>query len=124
MREVALDYGMQFAQRQRGKIESLIRTLRESLERDDDRGIDQIGTDLQDALYDLNQEVSVYTNAEEDDDLFGSIRRTFTGEPRRRDFDYDSRDYMQYDNRRNVTRSRTYYQTQSEDWDDRDDDWL
>ncbi|MGL5083207.1 MAG: molecular chaperone DnaK [Microcoleaceae cyanobacterium] len=122
LREVALDYGMQFAQRQRGRIESLVRALRDSLERDDDRGIDQIGSDLQDALYDLNQEISVYAAEDDEDDLFGSIRRTFTGE-RRREPEYDSKDYLQYD-RRNVTRTRPYYQNQSEDWDDKDDDWL
>lgn len=122
LREVALDYGMQFAQRQRGRIESLVRALRDSLERDDDRGIDQIGSDLQDALYDLNQEISAYATEDDEDDLFGSIRRTFTGE-RRREPEYDSKDYLQYD-RRNVTRTRPYYQNQSEDWDDKDDDWL
>jgi molecular chaperone DnaK len=42
LREVALDYGMQFAQRQRSRIETLIRSLRDSLERNDDRGIDQV----------------------------------------------------------------------------------
>ncbi|MGF1492910.1 MAG: molecular chaperone DnaK [Microcoleaceae cyanobacterium] len=123
LREVALDYGMQFAQRQRSRIETLIRALRDSLERDDDRGIDQIGADLQDALYDLSQEVAIYADEEDDDDLFGSIRRTFSGESRRQD-EYDYRDYPPQYGQRNVTRTRRYYQAQSDDWDDRDDDWL
>ncbi|MGL5135936.1 MAG: molecular chaperone DnaK, partial [Planktothrix sp.] len=80
LREVALDYGMQFAQRQRSRIETLVRSLRDSLERNDDRGIDQISVDLQDALYELNREVSVFATEDDEDDLFGSIRRTFSGE--------------------------------------------
>ncbi len=134
LREVALDYGMQFAQRQRSRIETLIRALRDSLERDDERGIDQISVDLQDALYELNREVSVFASEDDDDDLFGSIRRTFSGEKRRVD-PYDmpsSRSYSPYEQRSSSnslggsgsgsTRSRRYYQ--SDDWDEDEDDWL
>ncbi len=125
LREIALDQGMQFAQRQRGRVETLIRALRDSLERDDERGIDQIGADLQDALYDLNKEVAAFAVEEDEDDLFGSIRRTFSGPGERRIIDgydaYDSREYSGYDNR-GSTRSRRYYQ--SDDWDEEEDDWL
>ncbi|OIP71130.1 MAG: molecular chaperone DnaK [Oscillatoriales cyanobacterium CG2_30_40_61] len=131
LREVALDYGMQFAQRQRSRIETLIRSLRDSLERDDDRGIDQISVDLQDALYELNREVSVFTMEDDEDDLFGSIRRTFSGEKRRVDpYEPQTRSYPRYDQQRNnngsslgggTTRSRRY--SQNDNWDD-DDDWL
>jgi molecular chaperone DnaK len=129
LREIALDQGMQFAQRQRGRVETLIRALRDSLERDDERGIDQTGADLQDALYDLNKEVAAFAVEEDEDDLFGSIRRTFSGNGERRIIEgydaYESRDYPRYDNRydnRGASRSRRYYQ--SEDWDEDDDDWL
>ena len=129
LREIALDQGMQFAQRQRGRVETLIRALRDSLERDDERGIDQIGADLQDALYDLNKEVAAFAVEEDEDDLFGSIRRTFSGNGERRIIEgydaYESRDYPRSDNRydnRGATRSRRYYQ--SDDWDEDDDDWL
>jgi molecular chaperone DnaK len=125
LREIALDQGMQFAQRQRGRVETLIRALRDSLERDDERGIDQIGADLQDALYDLNKEVAAFAIEEDEDDLFGSIRRTFSGSGERRIVEgydaYESRDYPRYDNR-GASRSRRYYQ--SEDWDEEEDDWL
>ncbi|SKB16043.1 Chaperone protein dnaK (Heat shock protein 70) (Heat shock 70 kDa protein) (HSP70) [Planktothrix sp. PCC 11201] len=130
LREVALDYGMQFAQRQRSRIETLIRSLRDSLERDDDRGIDQISVDLQDALYELSREVSVFTMEDDEDDLFGSIRRTFSGEKRRVDpYEPQTRSYPRYDQRNNngsslgggTTRSRR--PTQTDNWDD-DDDWL
>ncbi len=131
LREVALDYGMQFAQRQRSRIETLIRSLRDSLERDDDRGIDQISVDLQDALYELSREVSVFATEDDEDDLFGSIRRTFSGEKRRVDpYEPPTRSYPRYDQRSNngsslgggTTRSRRYSQT--DNWDDDDDDWL
>ncbi|NEO57963.1 MAG: molecular chaperone DnaK [Okeania sp. SIO3B5] len=126
LREVALDYGMQFAARSRQRIEMLIRELRDSLERDDERGIDRVGVDLQDALYDLNREVSIYTYESEDDDFFGSVRRSISGEDRKRKerYDYDNRidrrppDRVSYNK---PTRPNRYYQ--SDDWND-DDDWL
>ncbi|MCL2930626.1 MAG: molecular chaperone DnaK [Trichodesmium sp. St16_bin4-tuft] len=126
LREVALDYGMQFAARNRQRIEMLIRELRDSLERDDERGIDLIGVDLQDALYDLKREVSIYTSSENDDNFFGSVRRTISGEelkPRDRErYDYESRVYSRPPDRVSSNRANRYYQSQ--DWDDDDDDWL
>ncbi|NES73993.1 MAG: molecular chaperone DnaK, partial [Okeania sp. SIO2D1] len=127
LREVALDYGMQFAARSRQRIEMLIRELRDSLERDDERGIDRVGVDLQDALYDLNREVSIYTSESEDDDFFGSVRRSISGDDRKRRErydDYDSRIDRRSSDRVNYnrpTRPNRYYQ--SDDWND-DDDWL
>jgi len=99
LREVALDFGMQFASSYRRKIENLVQQLRTFLSKNDDRGIDITQGDLRDALYDLQQEVYSLTREDEDEgDFFGSIRRTLTniGE----DFfsDDDDRDY--YDNRR------------------------
>jgi molecular chaperone DnaK len=99
LREVALDFGMQFASSYRRKIENLVQELRTFLSKNDDRGIDIAQGDLRDALYDLQQEVYSLTREDEDEgDFFGSIRRTLSsiGE----DFfsDDDDRDY--YDNRR------------------------
>ena len=124
LREVALDYGMQFGARNRQRIEMLIRELRDSLEQDDERGIDQVGVDLQDALYDLKREVSIYTSEESDDDFFGSVRRTISGEDRkpRERYDYESRFYSRPPDRVSSNRPTRYYQ--SKDWDDDDDDWL
>ncbi len=124
LREVALDYGMQFATRSRQRIEMLIRELRDSLEQDDERGIDQVGVDLQDALYDLKREISIYTSEEGDDDFFGSVRRTISGDDRkpRERYDYETRVYSRPPDRYSSNRpSRSY---QSKDWDDNDDDWL
>ncbi|BAY43242.1 chaperone protein DnaK [Scytonema sp. HK-05] len=80
LREVALDFGMQFARSRRQRIDNICRELRESLQENDDRGIDQAHADLQDALYDLNREVRQYYVDDEEDDLFGTIRDLFTGD--------------------------------------------
>jgi molecular chaperone DnaK len=80
LREVALDFGMQFASNHRRRIENLIQELRDNLSKNDDRGIDITQADLQDALYDLNREVYQVTQEEEGEtDFFGSIRRTVSG---------------------------------------------
>ena len=129
LKNVALDFGMQFARSYRQRIENLIRELRDSLKQNDDRGIDQTSADLQDALSELKREVREYYSEDEDDDLFGSIRRVFTGEdefePPRRD-EYGDRDYYgnssrsaYYDDR--SSRKRPTYQG---NWDDEDDNWI
>ncbi|BAZ37294.1 DnaK-type molecular chaperone DnaK [Calothrix sp. NIES-4101] len=117
LREIALDFGMQFARSRRQRIDNICRELREALQANDDRGIDQTYADLQDALYELNREVRQYYADDEDDDLFGTIRDIFTGGDKddkddykdygrdsSRDYDsrdYDSRDYgsRDYDSR-------------------------
>jgi molecular chaperone DnaK len=108
LREVALDFGMQFASSYRRKIENLVQELRSFLSKNDDRGIDITQGDLRDALYDLQQEVYNLTREDEDEgDFFGSIRRTLSsiGE----DFfsDDDDRDY--YDNRRDPYGRDSYF---------------
>ncbi|MEB3212254.1 MAG: molecular chaperone DnaK [Leptolyngbyaceae bacterium] len=90
LREVALDFGMQFANQYRRRIESLIDELRDCLKRDDERGIDIAQADLQDALYDLRKEVYQFTEDEEDEGIFETIKRTITG-------DRDSYDRGSYD---------------------------
>ncbi|MEP0750989.1 molecular chaperone DnaK [Trichocoleus sp. Lan] len=79
LKEVALTYGMQFAAGQRRRIENMVQELRQSIARDDDRSVDRAQSDLQDALYELNREVRM-ESMEDEDDFFGSIRRTFSGE--------------------------------------------
>lgn len=147
LKEVALTYGMQFAAGQRRRIESLVQELRESMKRDDDRAIDRAQGDLQDALYELNREVRLEAT-EDEDDFFGSIRRTFSGEGdslfgeglrdrdrddniRYRDRD-DDRRYSGGAGRERYSRdSGSSYRPTSrkvqlnDDWDDDDDDdWL
>ncbi|MEO1522250.1 MAG: molecular chaperone DnaK [Cyanobacteria bacterium J06633_2] len=90
LREVALDFGMQFANQYRRRIESLIDELRDCLKREDERGIDIAQADLQDALYDLRKEVYQFSEDEDDDGFFETIKRTITG-------DRDSYDRGSYD---------------------------
>jgi molecular chaperone DnaK len=98
LREVALEMGMQFARNRRQRIDNICRELRESLKDDDDRGIDQAYSDLQDALYELNREVREYYAEDEDEDLFGAIREIFTGD-KERERDYSPREtYRERDN--------------------------
>ncbi|MDB9313286.1 molecular chaperone DnaK [Spirulina sp. CS-785/01] len=100
LREVTLDFGSQFASYYRRQIESLIRELEDGLQRDDERGIDRAQADLQDALYDLNREVRLQFEEEEEDDFFGSIKRTITGESKRDEiyppYQNDPYDYETY----------------------------
>jgi molecular chaperone DnaK len=133
LKEVALDFGLQFARGHRQRIENLIRELRESLQQNNDRGIDQTYADLQDAIYELKREVREYYSDDEDEDLFGSIRRIFTGDdelepPLRRD-PYGDRDYYggygrearpSYGDERPSRKRPTY----RDNWDDEDDNWL
>ncbi|MBK1990408.1 molecular chaperone DnaK [Sphaerospermopsis aphanizomenoides BCCUSP55] len=151
LREVALEMGMQFARNRRQRIDNICRELRESLKDNDDRGIDQAYSDLQDALYELNREVREYYAEDEDEDLFGAIRDIFTGDKERerdypketyrerdsynRDYSRDSsRDYNR-DSGRDYGREnrsssydnppprRSSRPTYQDNWDD-DDDWL
>ena len=107
LREVALDFGMQFASSYRRRIESLVQELRGFLKQDDDRGIDITQADLRDALYDLQREVYQLTQEDEGEtDFFGSIRRTLSsiGE----DLFGDDEEY--YDDRRDTYGRDAYSQ--------------
>jgi len=93
LREVALDFGMQFARDRRRRIEGLVQELREFLEKGDERGIDITQADLQDELYDLNREAYLY-EAEDDQEggvlgqIGNTLKRTFAF-----DDDLDSPNY-------------------------------
>jgi molecular chaperone DnaK len=109
LREVALDFGMQFARDRRRRIESLVRELRDYLEQSDDRGIDIAQTELQDELYDLNREAYLYEADDEEGDLLGRIgdtlKKTFA-------FDDDLEPRPNYN-----------YPAAASSWDNWDDDW-
>ncbi|BAZ85206.1 molecular chaperone DnaK [Dolichospermum compactum] len=140
LREVALEMGMQFARNRRQRIDNICRNLRESLQADEDRGIDQAYADLQDALYELNREVRQYYAEDEDEDLFGAIREIFVGEKEREpERDVYRSNYRQRDSSSrsvnkdygNTGRSPNYESrptrskrpSYQDNWDD-DDDWL
>jgi molecular chaperone DnaK len=142
LREVSLDFGLQFAQGLRRQIESLVQELRDSLKRDDERGIDLATSQLQDALYELRRQVAeYYREEEEEDNWLSAVRRTLSGEDSEYDdydYDYEERDVgdrrrkksgsiiddrlfegpSRYKQRR-IPRTNAY----DEDWDD-EDDWF
>ncbi|NEP30811.1 molecular chaperone DnaK [Moorena sp. SIO3B2] len=127
LREVALDFGRQFASGYRRQIEGLIQEMRQSVAQNDDRAIDRTQGDLQDALYELKREVRLQYEEEEDDDLFGSIRRTFTGDSDRdryseRDYRRDSYDSYGASSSRS-SRDRDRRNPLENDWDE-DDNWF
>jgi molecular chaperone DnaK len=71
LREVNLDFGPQFASPMRRQIEALSRDLQDSLTQDDDRQIDLNFAKLQDALYELVQEMTqVGDGYDDEEDLF------------------------------------------------------
>ena len=115
IREVALDFGTQFAGVHRRRIEGLVQELRQAIARDDERAIDRTQSDLQEALYELKREVRLQYSDEDEDDFFGSIRRTFSGES---DRDRDRRD--SYDRDSYGRDSRDSYSRDSRDSYDRD----
>jgi molecular chaperone DnaK len=87
LREVALEFGMQFANAQRKQIEGLIREIREALADGDERSIDEIKSELDDALYDFSRQVKMLTE-EEDKGILGTLKEIFVGD----DEDYNYRD--------------------------------
>ncbi|MGI0488832.1 molecular chaperone DnaK [Pantanalinema rosaneae CENA516] len=92
LREATLDFGMQFVSPYRTRIDRAVQQVREALNQNDDRGIDQAQADLQDALYDLNREVYQRNKEEEEQDsFFGAIKSFFTDDDE--DYYYDDRRY-------------------------------
>jgi molecular chaperone DnaK len=145
LREVALDFGMQFASAYRRRIENLVQELRDYLKRNDDRGIDMTQADLRDALYELQREVYQLTKEDEaDTDFFGSIRRTLSNlgeeffgddddfyddrfnrpDPYGRDYGgsggRDYRDYRSYSNREYDNRDYGNRDYENRDYENRD----
>ena len=95
LKEATLDFGSQFASYYRRRIDILCEEILDSLKQDDERTLDRAQSDLQDALYELEREIRLQYEDEEDDDFFGAIRRTFTGETNMmdEDYSYDPRRY-------------------------------
>jgi molecular chaperone DnaK len=79
LREVALEFGMQFANSQRKQIEGLVRELREALADGDERTIEEVKSELDDALYDFTRQVKVLTE-EEDKGILGTLKEIFIGD--------------------------------------------
>lgn len=117
LRTVALDFGLQFAQSSRRRIDALVVEVRESLRRNDDRGLDLATSSLQDALYELSREVSEYSMDGEDENIFTTLRRTFTGD------DDETYGLEKRRPKENPTARLPRTNAYNETWDD-DDDWF
>jgi len=88
LKEVTLDFGSQFTNYYRRRMDVLCKDVLDALEKNDDRGLDRAKTELEDVLYELNREVRQQYEEEEDDGIIGTIRRTFSGGDK--DDDYSS----------------------------------
>jgi molecular chaperone DnaK len=102
LREVALEFGMQFANAQRKQIEGLVREIRAALADGDERLIDEIKTELDDAIYDFSRQVKTLTE-EEDKGILGTLKDIFVGDDEEYSYrdNYNSRDaYNPYGNPR------------------------
>lgn len=109
LREVALDFGMQFARDRRRRIEGLVQELRDYLEQSDERGIDIAQAELQDELYDLNREAYLY---EADDAPEGGILGQI-GSTLKKTFSFDD----------DLDARPNYGYQGSTSWGNWDDDW-
>ena len=89
LREVAIDFGMQFARERRRRIEDLVQTLRVAVEQSDERGIDIAQSDLQNEVYEMNREAYLY---DLDDAGDGSILGQI-GDTLKKAFSGDDDDY-------------------------------
>ncbi|OAB55015.1 molecular chaperone DnaK [Phormidium willei BDU 130791] len=122
LRSVALDFGLSFAQGTRRRVEALVRELRDSLARNDERGLDLASASLQDALYELTREVSEYSLEAKGDGFFDNIRRTIVGDEDP-NYGFEERRPIRRgpppDRISRMSRTNAY----DEDWGD-DDDWF
>ena len=89
LREVAIDFGMQFGRERRRRIEDLVQTLRVAVEQSDERGIDIAQSDLQNEVYEMNREAYLY---DLDDAGDGSILGQI-GDTLKKAFSGDDDDY-------------------------------
>jgi molecular chaperone DnaK len=79
MREIAIEFGMQFASGQRRQVETLVRELRAALQENNEREVDAIKTELDDLLYDINRQVRQLT-ATEDEGFWTTLKKTVLGD--------------------------------------------
>jgi molecular chaperone DnaK len=113
LREVAMEFGSQFANAQRKQIEGLVRELRAALADGDERLIDEVKTELDDALYDFSRQVRTLTE-EEDKGILGTLKDIFVGDDDEYNYrdSYNGRDvYNPYGNQR-----EPYYDSRANDY--------
>ncbi len=100
LREVALEFGMQFAMAQRRAIEGLIKELRQAVADNQDRTIDEVYVELEDSLSDLRRQIKLLTQ-EEDEGFLTTIKKTLLG-------DDEDDQYYDYNNNYGYANYRDY----------------
>ncbi|MEL6259641.1 MAG: molecular chaperone DnaK [Cyanobacteria bacterium J06626_6] len=146
LREVAIDFGMQFGRERRRRIERLVQELRAALEQSDDRGIDLFQADLQNEVYEMNREAYLYDIDDDGEGIIGQIgntlKKAFAGEDddyyRNDDYGYGAGSGYGASYPQNYSQSNPYGRQAQWDapswnqgssassqgsWDDWDDDW-
>ncbi|MFK8184602.1 MAG: molecular chaperone DnaK [Phormidesmis sp.] len=140
LREVAIDFGMQFSRDRRRRIETSVQELRAALEQKDERMIDITQSELQNEVYELNREAYLYDMDEDDSGILGQIGNTlkqaFAGDDddyyRTGDYGYgggsgyDNSGYGNNWSQQAQWDSPSWNRSsanQGSSWDDWDDDW-
>ena len=147
LREVAIDFGMQFGRERRRRIEDLVQTLRVAVEQSDERGIDIAQSDLQNEVYEMNREAYLYDLDDAGDgSILGQIgdtlKKAFSGDDddyyRTGEYGYgsgagyDNGGYAAGNGYSNSWDRQAQWDTpswnqaqggQNKSWDDWDDDW-
>ena len=148
LREVAIDFGMQFARERRRRIEDLVQELRVAVEQSDERGIDIAQSDLQNEVYEMNREAYLYDLDDAGDGILGQIgdtlKKAFSGDDddyyRTGDYGYGAGGYNSggYGPGGGYSAGNSWEQqaqwdapswnqggqrSQGKNWDDWDDDW-
>ena len=139
LREVAIDFGMQFSRDRRRRIENAVQELRAALEQKDERMIDITQSELQNEVYELNREAYLYDIDDDEGGILGQIGNTlkqaFTGDDdyyRTDDYGYGNSSGYSQGNYGNSWNQQAQWDTpnwnrggtsQGSSWDDWDDDW-
>ena len=140
LREVAIDFGMQFSRDRRRRIENSVQQLRAALEQKDERMIDITQSELQNEVYELNREAYLYDLDDEGDGILGQIgdtlKRAFTGDDddyyRTGEYGYGGGSSYDQGGYGNSWGQQSQWDTpswnrgssgQGSSWDDWDDDW-
>jgi molecular chaperone DnaK len=89
MREIAIEFGMQFASGQRRQVENLVRELRGALQDNNERDVESIKAELEELLQEINRQVRQLTAAE-DEGFFTTLKKTILGDD---DEFFDNREF-------------------------------
>jgi molecular chaperone DnaK len=87
LREVALEYGLQFASGQRRHIEELVGDLRAALTENNERDTDDFRLELESAIADFNRQVRLLAESE-DEGFFSTLKKTLLGDDDEEFYDY------------------------------------